>query len=469
MKKQLRNLIISLCVVVLVIAGVVSIKLFTKNSKSSSSSSTPTIQVFKSDIKKITTLHITGKDDITIHQANSKYSVDGLDQKILNQDTALNTFTTASSITADKIIDKNAANLSQYGLDKPKCTVEITGDKNATLNFGNNTPSNDGTYVNVKGSSEVYKVSLSETNSLNLAKTDLVNLSIYKYDSSSPEKLTQIELGGSARPNPIVLQAAAPSSSTSSTSSSSSSTVSYLMKSPRTYPVNDENISSLSSAMENFSATGVISLDLSDANLEKYGLKNPQYSLSVTYSGKKSTIDFGNPTQSDGSTVIPVVLEGSPVIYKVSQSTVPFYNWSLANVTNTMLLNENIENVQSITVSDSSGSYAFNLSGTGDKLTASYGSKKLSTDNLKQFYQTVVGITFEGIASKPDNAASYAKVVVTYKDASRNPTTMEFFTIDERRLFWSVDGQGDFYALKANVGKMITAAKDFAAGKTVKS
>ncbi|HEX2938995.1 MAG TPA: DUF4340 domain-containing protein, partial [Ruminiclostridium sp.] len=152
MKKQLRNLIISLCVVVLVIAGVVSIKLFTKNSKSSSSSSTPTIQVFKSDIKKITTLHITGKDDITIHQANSKYSVDGLDQKILNQDTALNTFTTASSITADKIIDKNAANLSQYGLDKPKCTVEITGDKNATLNFGNNTPSNDGTYVNVKGS-----------------------------------------------------------------------------------------------------------------------------------------------------------------------------------------------------------------------------------------------------------------------------------------------------------------------------
>lgn len=473
MRKQLRNIIISLCVVVLLVAGIISVNIFSKSggtsSSSSQTSSTQTITVYKTDSKKITTLHIKNNaEEVMLHQSNGKYTVDGLADKLVNQDTASSTFTAAADVTAEKLIEKNSSNLSQYGLDNPKLTVDVvSGNTTVTLEIGNATPTDDGNYLCMKGSKDVYKILTATTNSFKLKKTDLVNLSICGFESSNAAKLTEITLGGTERSQPIVLDVDPTSTSSTSSTSSGSSSVTYLMKSPRTYQLNNDNVSKISSALQSLSASGVLSLDMSDATLSKYGLKNPKYNLSAVYNGNKMVLDFGEPFDDDGTTMLPVVLEGTPVIYKVSESTLSFYNWQLSDITNTMLYSEYIDNVASITVTTGSENYTINFSGKGDQLTGTYGSKKLNTDNLRKFYQNLLGISFEGAASKPANTSVYAKVVITYHNSSRKPTTMEFITIDTRRYFWTIDGQGDFYVLKSSVDKMLDATRKLIAGKTV--
>jgi len=468
MKKQLRNIIISLCVVVVLVAGVVSVNLLMpkKNSSSSSaSSSTPEISVYKTDVKNITMVHIkTEKDDVIVRQSNGKYSVDGLDQKLLNEDSASTIFSTASNITAEKVIDENASDLSQYGLDKPSVTVDIvSSDKTVTVEIGKETLTKDGNYMKLKDSSKVYKITAAETNSLDYVKTDLVKLSICGFDSANAAKLTDITLGGSARPQPIVLKI----DPSSVSSSSGSSSVSYLMKSPATYPLNDENISTITSALQSLSANAVVSLDVSDANLEKYGLKNPKYTLTAVYNGNKMVLRFGTPYKEDSSTLIPIYLEGTPAIYNIADSTVSFYDWQLDDVTDSLLYTEFIDNIKSITVSKGSENYTINLSGTGTDLKGTYNSKELNTDNLRKFYEKFLEIKKYGTATRPANASTYAKVVVTYREASRKATTIEFITIDNRKCLYSLDGQAHFYIYTSDVDKMLNAIRDLIAGKTI--
>lgn len=467
MKKQLRNIIISLCVVVVLVAGVVSISLLMpkKNSSSSNvSSSTPEISVYKTDEAKITAVHIkTEKDDVMLHHSNGKYSVDGLDQKLLNEDSASSIIKTVSNVTAEKVVDENASNLSQYGLDNPKVTVDIvSSDKTVTLLIGNETPTKDGNYMKLKDSSKVYKITQVEENSLDYVKTDLVNRSICGFESSNADKLTEIVLGGSGRPQPITLKI-----DPSSVNSSSSSGVSYLMKSPATYPVNSDNVSTITSALQSLSANDVVSLDVSDANLEKYGLKNPKYTLTAVYNGNKMVLRFGTPYKEDGSTLIPIYLEGTPAIYNIAESSASFYKWQLEDLTDDLLYTEFIDDVKSITISKGNESYTINLSGTGDDLKGTYNSKALSTDNLRKFYEHILDIRHYGTASRPANASSYAKVVITYRDTSRKATTIEFISIDNRRCLYSLDGQAHFFTYTSDIDNLLKVTRDFVAGKTI--
>lgn len=472
MKKQFRNLIISLCVVVLLIVGVIVGNKIVGGSSSSSSSesdsSSSTITVFKVASTDITKLHVkTSKDEYTINQANGKFSLEGLSNDILSQDTLSCAVSAAADIEASKLVEKGASDLSQYGLDKPAKYVDITTkDKIVTVNIGNETPLKDGTYLCLKGSSDVYKVESSTVISFEDSKTDYVNLSICGVDSSELANITTLEFAGTARSTPIVLVENT-SSASSSTSSSSSTAPTYKMQSPYNYPLDSDKTTSVLEKLESLSASGVISLDVSDANLQKYGLKNPEYTFSATNKGVKMTLDFGKPYEENGTTYLPLVLEGTPVVYKIDSSLIEFYNYTLTDLCSTLLFTEYIDDVKSITVTKGSESYTINLAGTDDNLTGTYGSKKLETSNVRKFYQALVGIAIEGEASKPANASTYAKVVVTYRDNSRAATTLEFFSIDSRRSFWSIDGKGSFYVLNSSIDNLMTKTKDLIAGKTL--
>lgn len=470
MKKQLRNLIISLCVVVVLIVGVIVATKIVGNSSSSSSSesdssSTADITVFKVTSTDITKLHVkTSKDEYTITQSDGKFALEGIPTEILSQDSLSFAVETAADIKATKLVEKGASDLSQYGLDNPTKVIDITTkDKTVTVNIGNETPLKDGTYLCLKGSSDIYKVNTSTVLSFEDFKTDYVNLSVYSVDSEELSNITKLEFTGSARTAPIVLV----KNTSSSSSGSSSTTPTFDMQSPRNYALDSDKMTNVINDLESLSATGVLSLDVSDESLQKYGLKNPEYSFVVTNKGAKATFDFGTPFEEDGTKYIPVVLEGTPVIYKVAVSEVEFYNYKLGDLCSRLLYTEHIDTVESITVTKGSESYTIKLSGEGNDLVGTYGSKKLETSNVRNFYQALVGISFEGEASKPAKANLYAKVVVTFKDKSKSPTTMEFYSIDSRKSFWSINGGGDFYVLNSSVDNLISKTKDLVAGKPV--
>lgn len=224
MKKQLRNLLISLCVVVLLVAGVViwtKVVTPTVNPSSSSggtSSSTPAISVYKTNEKDITTLKVTNKTGgYTITREGSSFAVNGISTPLLNQDMLTTTVKEASDIEAMMLVEKGSSNLGQFGLDKPQAVLEITsGGKTTTINIGSDTPSRDGNYFNVQGSSDVYKAATTFLSAYSGKNLDFVNTALCSVDSSALSSVSQMEFGGAARNTPIVLKEASTTSATSS-------------------------------------------------------------------------------------------------------------------------------------------------------------------------------------------------------------------------------------------------------------
>jgi hypothetical protein len=276
--------------------------------------------------------------------------------------------------------------------------------------------------------------------------------------------MTSIIFGGASRTAPIVLDedktgvAAAASSNTAAP---------FLMASPSNYALDSEKVSTLTTGLEAISATSALSLDVSPANLAKYGLKNPQYTFGFTFNGEQTIIDVGTPYVESGTTYLPIVLEGTQVIYSIDESTIPFYNWQMQDMCSTLLFSEYIDDVKSITVTTGTDSYTIDLTGSGDSIAGTYGTKKLASANIRQFYESLVGISFEGQATSPKNGSLYCHVEVDSHNSATAPVKMDFTTIDSQKLFWSINGKGDFYVLRSNIDIMIKAVRDLAAGKTV--
>jgi hypothetical protein len=473
MKKQLRNLAISFSVVALLVVGivvwvyVVSPKLGSaSDSSSTETSSTASIIVYKKTSTDISQLHVkNAKAEFTIRQKSGVFSLDGISTALLNQDTLSTDITTVADIEATRVIENNAKDLSKYGLANPKTVLDVTcKGKTTTVNVGNDTPTSSGTYISLKGSNKVYLANSTIGSSFLATKTDFVNLSIYALDSSNLNKLTRIEFGGSSRKEQIILDETAASKTTAV---SSGSTAEYTMSAPCAYPVNTDTISTITSDLESLSADSALSLDVSQKSLEKYGLVNPKYTVSLTYNKKTTRLLFGTGFSESGTAYLPVMVEGTPAIYKVDASTVPFYDYQLSNLSSTLLYIPNIGDIKSMQFTVAGKTYILNITGSSDSISGTVNGKKVKESNIKNFYESAIGVTTEGLFQQAANGKLYAKIVYTYRNAKTSPVTVEFKQIDNRRCTFTINGRTDFYTLTSTVDTAIARMKTLAAGKTV--
>lgn len=474
MKKQLRNIIISLCVVLVLVVGVVVANIVVKKSSSSSSksstSSEAAIQVLNIKAADVTELDVkNNKDEYAIKYANKNYSIDGIEASLLSSDSCAAPIQAAAQLSATKLIEENASNLSQYGLDKPSRVVTVkTASKSETINVGSETPLKDGYYAALKGTSKVYKIESSAVTNFDKVKNDYVNLSLYSIDSESTAKVTKIAIGGAAKATPLVLEKDA--SAASSTASSNSTESAFKLKAPAAYSIDATKANGIITTLSSFSASGVISLDTKDASLEKYGLKTPQYTVTVTTNGKATTFNFGKPYTADGTSYIPVMLEGRKAIYKMSDTDDAFYKYDLKDICTTLLFTDYIETVDTITINDNGTNYTLKISGTGNGLTGTLNGKKISTENTRYLYQYIVGISFEGQADKNVTAGTPKMAVsVKHRDSKTKDTVMKFIPMDSRKSYWNFNGRTDFYVLNSGLDTISQALKDLAAGKNLKS
>ncbi len=96
-----------------------------------------------------------------------------------------------AEINRERVIDENAANLAQYGLDPALTTVAIK-TKDGTvreIRFGHNNPTGDSTYAALTGKSEVFLVSGSVAGAFNKKLDDLRNHSVLSFEQFDTQSL----------------------------------------------------------------------------------------------------------------------------------------------------------------------------------------------------------------------------------------------------------------------------------------
>lgn len=94
-------------------------------------------------------------------------------------------------VTSTKVVEEQASNLANYGLDKPVGTYEVTmkdGSKKGLL-VGTALPIEGFSYVQVEGSPSVYQVSDQSLSSLNKAPVDFAETSPFKIENDKVQSV----------------------------------------------------------------------------------------------------------------------------------------------------------------------------------------------------------------------------------------------------------------------------------------
>lgn len=469
MSKQVRNIIVAVCV--LAVLGVTTLLLYllpgkkttaSSGSSSSASSSISLLSLKSGDIKSLHVQNAAGSYTIT-HASGDTYTVDGLREAPVNQSTITSNLAEAASITASSLVASNVTDLSPYGLATPTATLDITtaDGTTTTVKVGGKIPTGSGNYVLKPGTSDVYISSTFTSYDFSGSVLDYAAVSLASL--STDAKISRYTLAGTARTQPIVVDVTESAASATSGTSSSGTTYTYKVKQPLEYDANETNAGAITTALQALSASKVADTDVSAASLAKYGLQNPAYTLTYTVNGADTTLSFGS-TASDGT--IYTMSSDKKAVYSVDTSTASFYKFQLGDLLSTTVYMKNIDTLKTLTLQAGSETHTYTFSGSGDSLVVKEGDKKLSTDNFRHFYQHILILSTRGTADKPTGVSPMLTITATYNDGSAQET-LDFLPVGSDKAFFELNGKGAMYLYQSDFSNLMQLAQDLAAGKSI--
>lgn len=226
------------------------------------------------------------------------------------------------------------------------------------------------------------------------------------------------------------------------------------VKTPETAENGDDASSEGTSATENVSTE---ELSDNDARLKKmlenYGFVNPSREIHYTLDGKEYKIVFGGKTP-DGNSYYALNMT-QMTICSVPCADVAFIDYELIDFVDEYIFQMNIDNLKSIEVATRKSSETFLLEGKAQELTVTKASdgERVDTKTFRQFYIDVLLVTMTGKA----DSVNTENEVLSYTFTTRDGRTFEykFYDISTTKVFYTVDGNGEFYVNRDSVNKVI--------------
>ena len=167
----------------------------------------------------------------------------------------------------------------------------------------------------------------------------------------------------------------------------------------------------------------------------------------------------------------------SGVLGRVEQITVDFLEWGLDQWVSPYLFQINIMNVDTITFESESGKYNFKLSGEANEvLKVKETGSGYSPDikNFRNLWQTLLAIVHDGYCDIGDEAiaavtANDANKRLNMKVVTRAGTVREyeFWQYTDQRVYYTINGVGEFYVPITMVDKVIADVERFMVGEII--
>lgn len=474
MNRQMRNIVISACVVAILAGSVVLLNVLPgKKSGSSSSSSTDTLS--SSSSSNISLLSIKSDQFRSMHVSNTSggyvitytggtYNVDALKEAPSNQSAIKSKVSDVLNLKAMSLIKKNATDLMPYGLSSPTATIAIntSDNKTETVKIGSKSPTGSGVYVLKPGTNDIYLSSTMMNDDFTQSAIQYASTTISSLSQSA--NLSAYKFGGTARSTAFTV--AVTESASSVSSSSSSASYSYALSQPFVYDVNSTNADKITTALQSLSATNVVSVDTSADSLAKYGLQDPAYTLTYTVNGKDTTLFFGN-VDSSNSTVYMTVSEKKAIYQVDTSSAAAFYNYQLSDLLSTALFTNDVDTVKTLTVQSGSESHTFDVSkASNNKLSVKSEGKSINATSFQNYYEDLLALTTSGSADKPAGVSPSLTVTITYNDNTPQ-RVVSFLPDGSGKSFVEINGAGALSIDNSKISSLMTLAQNLEAGKTV--
>lgn len=238
----------------------------------------------------------------------------------------------------------------------------------------------------------------------------------------------------------------------------------YKMTYPAEYIPSDTDYDTVLKSLICPETDVIVTTEITQENLEKYGFTVPSYEIYYTLDGIKRSIIFGNRTD-DGLIYVLSADFGFIGLVGIEQHF-PFLDWELITYINPALFSMNIDYISSISVSGDGFSDKYTLSGKGDALVVKNKDGTLvDTHNFRQFYRVFLMAKMEGYADtkKTDNH------LLTYVIETTDGTVYEysFYQTSTRKCYYTVGGTGEFYVSVDVVNKLISDAAKLSTGESI--
>lgn len=156
------------------------------------------LELKDADIKQIEIQHHDGETTVVKKNDAGKWSITA-PQPLAADQTAVGAVTSAvTTLSANRLVDENGANLPSYGLDPPRVRLTFTmaDGKTHTLRMGDDTPTDGNTYAMLDGDKRLFTIAGFSKSALDKQSKDLREKHLLVFDQ---DKLSRVELDANGK------------------------------------------------------------------------------------------------------------------------------------------------------------------------------------------------------------------------------------------------------------------------------
>lgn len=441
---------------------------------------TTSVSVLSIDVSSVSEVTVTNQNGTfrlysstveTDGEESSIWCLDGVDSSLTSSTLISNIASNATSITAVRDIEKTDRPISDFGLDSPVSSAQVSfkdGSEGYSVMLGNRSPDNTGTYLKLSNKDNIYIVDDSVAEYFEFEALDLADdssfeaaaftgdISDYTGSSGSIETFDEMTVSGKNFPRTVTI--------VPNTNENLSSVAKFVISTP--YERHSANVDNLLSMFTSgISVSGAYSFDVTPESLKKFGLDDPEVIVKMTLAGQTKVYKISKVDDD----YCAVINEESKLIKKVYASSVPVSGYSEESFYNDWVCMEVISELSDFTLTTSNTTYSFGIEYDKEadpQYTITHNGKKLTASYFQNFYGEFVSIKCTDFTIRDISGDPAATVTLTYS-ADGSKKTYAFYKVSETKYQYTYNGVNMGSISSVSYNKMIKNIKTVSQNKSI--
>lgn len=427
----------------------------------------PKPEISRVDIDRITDVSLTGpgrEQPFSMRRTESGWEVAGAGREIPIKESRIDdVLYSFGSLYAERVIEEEAADLAQYGLDPPAVVAVAALDDESTIevHLGNRTPAGNTWYLGLPGRRIVYSVWVNHGNHYYYTLADLRGDELPAINS---EALSYLRLRGPEAPtievvetNPVDVRFA---------NLLTRLAVVQPYAAPRA--IDSEKFTEVQSLLAGPRIDRIVSDD--PAAAQEYGLAPPRLELLARDAeGAVFELLAGAETEDEVFFQVP----GRVTVYAMKRSRAGILDLQPFELVDKFVLILNIESVDAIEIEHPGGGsrLAIKRTGAGDELVETFAIDGAAVEDkpFRELYQLIIGLLADAELPAADQAAmleAAPEVRITYLMNSPPDSRQAVALVPYDRQFFAAvrGGTAEFMVSRAQVARLLAGLAGQGAG-----
>lgn len=428
------------------------------------SSEDESVVILEREAEEISAVHVANENgEYTLEKASSGKSLWNIGELgTLNQNTTLKESlrNACGGLTAKKLVEENASDMSKYGLDEPVASVTITykDDSQAILDIGTTAPNERYSYVRIQGDNNVYMVLGSKLSYFTYPVTSYVELNLIETPSDEDWPDYGVEtISRSGWDYEVVFE--------NDPQDIEGMISSQVISSPIFSYLNITGSSDVTHGMWGLTASECVVLNPEGEDFAEYGLSEPFCTVNLKGDDYNYNLLIGDPIKAldsegdekDEITGYYCYLEGvtgENAIFIIDVDSLPWATFEIEDVISSIMTSNYLVDLSEISIDYNGEKTVYEITSNGsstetledgsaaDVTSVKCDGKELDIYNFKSLYQYLMTCPTNEIYFTEPEGESEMTIVQTRSDGGSD--IIELYKDTSRRYIVKLNGKTSF-------------------------